>query len=42
MQKHDKENYQKIMPNVLELLKKKSFEPYFFETCEEAALNLSL
>ena len=36
MQEHTKERYRRLMPNILKNLKKKSFEPYFFETIEEA------
>jgi len=32
----DKERYRKLMPKILESLKKKKFDPYFFETIEEA------
>jgi len=32
----DKERYRKLMPKILESLKKKQFDPYFFETIEEA------
>jgi len=32
----DKERYRKLMPKILESLKKKKFDPYFFETISEA------
>ena len=32
----DKERYRKLMPKILETLKKKKFDPHFFETVEEA------
>jgi len=32
----DKERYRKLMPKILEALKKKKFDPHFFETVEEA------
>jgi len=36
MLESDKERYRKLMPKVLESFKKKRFDPYFFETIEEA------
>ena len=36
MLESDKERYRKLMPKILESLKKKKFDPYFFETIEEA------
>lgn len=32
----DKERYRKLMPKILESMKKKKFDPYFFETIAEA------
>ena len=36
MLESDKARYRKLMPKILESLKKKKFDPYFFETIEEA------
>jgi len=36
MQETDKERYRKLMPKILEALRKKKFDPYFFETIAEA------
>jgi len=36
MLESDKERYRKLMPKILESLKKKKFDPYFFETIDEA------
>jgi len=32
----DKERYRKLMPKILDALKKKKFDPHFFETVDEA------
>ncbi len=36
MQEFEKKRYRKLMPTLLESLKKKKYEAYFFETIEEA------
>jgi len=41
MQEFEKERYRKLVPNILESLKKKKFEAHFFETSDEARKFIS-